>query len=186
MKRGHFALCLIFLLSGLNTARAGTAQPAALPVLAQKVIPLAGKIALITIVGSVNISTDAIRACITQKVGDAYRLEAAEKDRAAVQDMGVFRGMVGVTAAPDPAGGVALTYTVSENPVVKRIKFAANTPDKEPTIPTATLLAQMKFKTGQVLNTKVLFSDLAALFNHETGYVAKQGYLFRCERSTEC
>lgn len=163
---------------GLNAAPAGNTPPA--PPLASAPAPppvLLGKIAHIRIFGSGHISADVISSHLTQKVGDFYSPAAAEKDRAAVMDMGVFNGPVILSAAPSPAGGVDLNYTVTEYPVIKGIRFTANTPSKEPTIPVGTLLVQMKTHVGQVLNTKVLISDLDALFNHDTGYVSKQGYI---------
>jgi len=178
--RPYFVIALVFLLGGLtyglNAAPAvPTPPPASVPALPPVLL---GKIAHIRIVGTKNIPADAIRAVLTSKVGDLYSPVAAERDRAAVTDMDVFNGPVVLSAAPNPAGGVDLTYAVAENPVVKNIRFTANTPTKEPTIPAATLIALMKTRVGQVLNTKILVSDLNALFNHDTGYVSKQGYIF--------
>ena len=178
--RPRFIIALILLLlgtlsGGLNAALAGDTPP--VPAAASEIIPLTGKIAHITILGNKNVLSDAIRAVLTSKVGDSYRPEAAEKDLAAINAMGVFQKTAGESATAVP-GGVDLVCTVAENPVVKSIRFTANTPNKEPTLPAAMLLAQMKTRVGQVLNTNILTSDLDALFNHSTGLVVKQGYLF--------
>lgn len=135
----------------------------------------AGRIARISIVGNKNTGAAAVLA---EKVGDVYSPAAAEKDRAALQSMGIFIGTVGEAATPDKAGGVDVTYTVVGCPVVKGIVFTADTPDKQPTIPAGTLSVLMKTRVGQVLNTRVLVSDLDALFNRSTGYATQHGYIF--------
>lgn len=137
-----------------------------------------GKIARIVILGSKNVPESDIRAALTEKIGDAYSPQAAEKDRAAVQALGFFQGTVAESAAPDPAGGVDLTFTVAEYPIVTSIKFVADTPTKEPAIPSATLVSQMTFKVGQVLDVNVLYRDFTTLFDSNKGYVTQQGYLF--------
>ena len=91
--------------------------------------------------------------------------------------MGYFNGDIGVDATPDPAGGVDLTYTVVENPVVKTIKFVANTKTGEPSVASATLKGLMDTKEGQVLNTNTLVRDLDRLFNRQTGYMRSKGYI---------
>ncbi len=138
-----------------------------------------GKVAQIAIRGNVNVTTAAIRSVITNlKVGSLYSQAAAEKDRASIKDMGYFNGEVALAAVADPAGGVDVAYTVKENPIVKGIKFTANTPTGEPTIPSATLKGLMQTKEGHVLNTKTLELDLSNLFSRQNGYVRKQGYIF--------
>ena len=142
---------------------------------------LTGRVSRITIIGNANINGDAIRAVITQaglRLGDAYTAGLADAARDAVKGMGYFNGDVGIAAEPDPAGGVDVAFTVKENPVVKTIKFTANTPTGEPTIPAATLKSKMTTQEGKVLNTNVLVRDLDGLFNHQTGYVRSQGYIF--------
>jgi outer membrane protein insertion porin family len=138
-----------------------------------------GKIAQIIIVhkGTANISNDAIRAIMTEKVGDQYDPDKAGADQAAIKGMGYFNGDVGLDVTPDPAGGLDLTYTVVENPVVKNIVFTANTKNGQPSVTSASLLAQMNTKPGQVLNTNTLVRDLDHLFNRQTGYIAQQGYI---------
>lgn len=140
---------------------------------------LTGKIAQINIVhkGTAHISNDAIRAVMTEKVGDPYNPTAAQKDQDAIKGMGYFSSDVGLDVTPDPAGGVDLTYTVVENPIIKKIVFTANTPNGQPSVPATTLLPLMETKTGQVLNTNTLVRDLDSLFNRQTGYVRQKGYI---------
>lgn len=142
---------------------------------------LTGRVSRITILGNSNINSDAIRLVISQaglKLGEAYTAGTADAARDAVKAMGYFNGDIGLTADNDPAGGVDVAFTVKENPVVKTIKFTANTPSGEPTIPAATLKSKMTTQEGKVLNTNILVQDLDKLFNHQTGYVRSQGYIF--------
>ncbi len=141
--------------------------------------PLAGRIAQIIIIhkGTAIISNDAILAQMTEKVGDQYDPDKAGADQAAIKGMGYFNGDVGLDVTPDPAGGLDLTYTVLENPVIKKIVFTANTPGGQPSVPAATLLAQMATQQGQVLNTNTLTRDLDHLFNRQTGYMRQKGYV---------
>ncbi len=173
----HFRLCAVCLAltplalcSGPAFAQAKAPTPAA-PV-------LTGPVTKISIVGLKNISLATVQAKLTLKVSDAYTPEAAQKDAAAIQSIGVFNGQVTEAATPASPKGVDLAYTVSENPIVQSIHITANTPSGLPSVPAADLMAQMKTKTGQVLNTNSLVSDLDSLFNHTNGYVTKQGYIF--------
>ena len=154
-----------------STSTTATAAPEA---------PMAvGKIAKITVTGNKNISPDAILAVISQKIGDQYSQTAAENDREAIKDMGYFNGEVGLTATQDPAGGVDVGYSVTENPIVKKIVFTANTPDGQPTkeISADILKAKMDTKEGQVLNVNVFKRDLEKLFDRQTGYTREKGFI---------
>ncbi len=142
---------------------------------------LTGRISRILIVGNQNINDAAIRGVITAaglKLGGPYTPVNAAAARDAVKSMGYFNGDVGLSGAQDPAGGVDVTYTVKENPLIKTIKFTANTPNGEPTIPPDKLKSLMATKEGQVLNTNILVRDLDNLFNHTTSYVYQQGFIF--------
>lgn len=138
---------------------------------------LTGKLDRIEIKGNVNISTPAIMAVMTQKVGEPYSADSADRDRAAIKNMGYFNGDVVLTATKNATGGIDETYTVTENPLIKKIVFTANTPSGVPSIAPAILLSKMSTKEGQVLNTNTLVKDLDLLFNHNTGYVSSQGYI---------
>jgi outer membrane protein insertion porin family len=147
---------------------------------------LTGRISRISIVGNQNINDASIRSVITNAglhLGDAYTQANAAAARDAVKAMGYFNGDIGLTGAADPAGGVDITFTVKENPIVKTIKFTANTPDGEPIIPSGNLKPSDKLKSlmttkeGQVLNTTILVRDLDSLFNHTNSYAYQQGYI---------
>jgi len=142
---------------------------------------LTGRVSRIAVLGNQNISDAAIRAVITGaglRLGEPYSAGVAVSARDAVKNMGYFNGDVGLSGGQDPAGGVDVMFVVKENPVVKAIKFTANTPNGQPTIPAAKLKSLMQTKEGQVLNTSVLVTDLDKLFNHTTGYAFSQGYIF--------
>nr|MDQ2687265.1 BamA/TamA family outer membrane protein [Armatimonadota bacterium] len=143
---------------------------------------LTGKISSIAIVGNVHIVTAAIRAVMAQKVGSPYNAALADKDHDQIKAMGYFNGDVVLNAVPNATGGVDETYTVTENPVVKKIVFTANTPNGKPTIPEDKLRTlkppyNIETQAGQVLNTSTLVRDLDKLFNHQTGYFRSQGYI---------
>lgn len=173
----HFRLCAVLLaLTPLAVRPAFAQAPAKAP--SPTAPALTGTVTHIRIAGLKNVSLDTVQAKLTLNVGDAYTPEAAQKDAAAVQSIGVFNGQVTATATPTSPSGIDLTYTVSENPIVQSIHITANTPSGQPSVPAADLMAQMKTKIGGVLNTNILVSDLDSLFNHTNGYVTKQGYLF--------
>ncbi len=142
---------------------------------------LSGRISRILIAGNRNINDAAIRGVITSaglKLGDTYTPDNAAAARDAVKAMGYFNGDIVLSGTQDPAGGVDITFTVKENPVIKTIKFTANTPNGEPTIASDKLRSLMTTKEGQVLNTNILVSDLDKLFNHTNSYVYQQGFIF--------
>lgn len=142
---------------------------------------LTGRVSRVLIVGNKNINDVAIRGVITNaglKLGDTYTPANAASARDAIKAMGYFNGDVGLSGTQDPAGGVDITFTVKENPVIKTIKFSANTPTGEPTIASDKLKSLMTTKEGQVLNTNILVRDLDSLFNHTTSYVYQQGFIF--------
>ena len=149
-----------------------------LPALAQDAAPT-GKIAQLNLVhkGTANIRNEAIRAVMAENVGDPYSPAAADRDAKAIKGMGDFNGTIQGVATADPAGGVDLTFTVVENPLIRKSVFTANTPDGQPSVPAATLLAQMDTKLGQVLNTTTLVRDLDKLFSHRAGFLRTQGYI---------
>lgn len=137
-----------------------------------------GKIARVSIAGNVRVPSSDILSHVAEKTGDIYDPAAASKDQAAIKALGLFNGSVGLITTPDPAGGTDVSFKVSENPVIKAIRFTANTPDGLPTLSADTLKSLMQTREGRTLNTKTLARDLDALFNHQTGEVRKQGLVF--------
>ncbi len=142
---------------------------------------LTGRISRVLIVGNKNINDAAIRGVVTSaglKLGDTYTAANAASARDAVKAMGYFNGDIGLSGSQDPAGGVDVTFIAKENPLIKTIKFTANTPNGEPTVSADKLRSLMTTKEGQVLNTNILVRDLDSLFNHTTSYVYQQGFIF--------
>lgn len=127
-----------------------------------------GILAAINIQGNINISADAIRQVLRQKVAQPYSDTAAESDRQAIQDMGYFSAVTLHTDVDPQTGEVTETYNVVENPRVSKIVITGNT-----VISTAKLLSLMETKPGEVLNTNTLAEDIQALMN----YYRQQGYI---------
>ena len=127
-----------------------------------------GSISAIVIKGNTNISTDAIRAVLLQKVGQPYSDTSAETDRQAIEDMGYFSA---VTFQPqqDSAGTVTETYSVVENPRIAQISITGNT-----VYTTAVLLAKMRTHVNTILNTNTLAQDIQTIVQtyHDAGYRA--------------
>ncbi len=125
------------------------------------------KVAQVAIAGNQNINADTIQNSIKLKVGDDYTEQATNEDRAAIMQLGYF---VAVTVhKEDVPGGIKVTYEVTENPKINDVKIIGSDP-----IPAAELLAIMKTKPGQVLNTLTLNQDIEEIQGHYTdkGYIA--------------
>ncbi len=75
-----------------------------------------GRIARINIVhaGGASVPTPKILTMVSQKIGDAFDPDAAQRDLAAIRGLGYFNGGVKLTTERDPTGGINLTYTVAE------------------------------------------------------------------------
>ena len=157
-------------ISGINTGQSAVSAANTAPV-------LPGKVARISIRGNSAISTEAIRAYISQKIGSPYNPTLADRDRDQVKGMGYFNGEIGLSAIPNGVGGVDEVYTVAENPVIKRIVFTANTASGQPSVPSDKLKTLIDTHEGQVLNTNTLVRDIDKLFNHNSGYMRQQGYI---------
>lgn len=157
-------------ISGINSGPSGATSANSAP-------NLPGKVARITIRGNSAISTEAIRAYVSQKIGSPYNPAQADRDRDQVKGMGYFNGEIGLSAIPNGVGGVDETYTVAENPVIKHIVFTANTANGQPSVPSDKLKTLIDTHEGQVLNTNTLVRDIDKLFNHNSGYMRQQGYI---------
>jgi outer membrane protein insertion porin family len=147
---------------------ATSAAPATPAPSAQPAAPAAGASVItdIAITGNQNINAETIRGAITLKPGDEFSDEAAEKDKAAIMSLGYFSAVT--LRQENVPGGVKLTYEVTENPKVTDIKIEGCGP-----VPAAAILAVMKTKPGQVLNTSTLDQDIMAIQT----YYGEQRYL---------
>ena len=123
------------------------------------------KIVQIQISGNQNINSDAVLAVITTKVGDNYEQAKIDADKIAIIGLGYFNA---VTERKEPiAGGVSLTYEVTENPRITEIKILNSDP-----VPAEKVLEVMKSKPNEILNDNILRQDYEAI----QAYYADLGY----------
>jgi len=86
-----------------------------------------GVIARINVQGNRRVETDAIRASLPLKVGDAFDREKLKNALLAVWRMGYFNDVkLDVSAAKPPLTGFVLTVLVSEKPAVREVKLEGN------------------------------------------------------------
>lgn len=124
------------------------------------------KVVEVAISGNQNINTDTIMNTVSLKPGDDYTEQAVEKDRTAILSLGYFSA---VTVHKDEvAGGVKITYEVTENARITEIKVVGSDP-----FPAQKICELMKTKPGQVLNTTTLNQDIEAIQQ----YYGDQGYI---------
>lgn len=124
------------------------------------------KVVEVAVIGNQNINTDTIRNAVSLKPGDVFTQEAVEKDKVSVMSLGYFSAVT--TRNENVAGGVKVTYEVTENSKITDVKIVGSEP-----VPSATVLGLMKTKPGQVLNTTTLNQDIEAVQN----YYLDQGYI---------
>jgi len=117
-----------------------------------------GALGEILIAGNKNITGEAIRAILKQKVGQPFSPTDAESDRQAIQDMGYFSAVTLRTTVAPVTNQVSETYTLVENPRVTAIVFTGNSVESSPV-----LLKVMQTQTGQVLNTNLLSKDIQSI-----------------------
>jgi len=125
------------------------------------------KVVEVAVSGNQNINADTIKNAVALKVGDDYAEQAVEKDRASIMSLGYF---VAVTVhKEDTAGGMKVTYEVTENPKLSGVKVTGSEP-----IPAAKIAEAMKTKVGHVLNTTTLNQDIEAIQAEyqDQGYIA--------------
>src|SRR5712672_1066550 len=118
---------ILFLATLTVAAAAALAeQPAAAPEEAASVAE-SGVIARINVQGNRRVETDAIRASLPLKVGDAFDREKLKNALLAVWRMGYFNDVkLDVSAAKPPLTGFVLTVLVSEKPAVREVKLEGN------------------------------------------------------------
>lgn len=125
------------------------------------------QIVQVDVTGNDKISKDAILAVVNLKPGIPYNEKEVEDARNAIQGMGYFERVI--VSKETVEGGVKITFTVVENPVVKEIKVTGNT-----AIPTDKILSLMRTSVGSVLNTNTLERDIEAIRKYylEKRYIA--------------
>ena len=127
----------------------------------------AAKVVEVAVAGNANINTDTIKNVISLKPGDEHTEQAVEKDRASIMSLGYFSAVT--KRVEEVAGGVKVTYEVTENPRITEVKILGSGP-----ITTDKILAVMKTKSGQVLNSTTLDQDIDSIqaLYRDQGYIA--------------
>lgn len=121
----------------------------------------------VVVAGNRAIAEDVIRKAVTLKPGDECSEAATAKDRGAVLALGSFSD-VKVSRSDLPAG-VKITYEVTENPTVTRIRITGSAP-----VPYADIRKLISAKIGEPLNSAALNRDIEAIQSHyyNQGYFA--------------
>jgi len=130
------------------------------------------KIEAIRIEGNRRIETDAIRARIKTKVGEAIDRAKLADDVKNVYGLGFF-GHVTVTKSQGKEG-VILTFQVEENPVVRQISIIGNE-----SVESEKIREALSLTTGSTLDYPLLFENqerIEALYRAEGYYLASVRY----------
>ena len=128
---------------------------------------LTGKnVAFVDVAGTVNIKPEDVLAATRLKPGDLWTPDKVRQDLRLIYELGIFSDVTAdFTAIPE---GVKVVYNVKENPVLKGIVIQGNQKvAKEKLLPLVTV------KTGAVLNSKTVATNLRAIEEYYKG----QGYI---------
>ncbi|MDQ6932321.1 MAG: BamA/TamA family outer membrane protein [Candidatus Eremiobacteraeota bacterium] len=120
----------------------------------------------VSVSGNVRVPTDRILAVVKLRPGMPYDAAVVQQDLRNIAALGFFADQVPPLIRQRP-GGVAVTYRVIENPIIKRVTFTGNTH-----VPADTLLALMDTAVGQVLNTNTFHQDVLKI----NSYYDRIGY----------
>ena len=89
--------------------------------------PDAGTLSRVAVQGNRRVETDAIRAALPLKAGDAYDKPKLKQALLALWRMGYFNDLkLDVSSLPPPLVGQVLTVIVSEKPAIKEVKLEGN------------------------------------------------------------
>ncbi|MBI2263700.1 MAG: BamA/TamA family outer membrane protein [Armatimonadetes bacterium] len=137
----------------------------AAPVAAQESPAPPPNVTDVAVSGNTQVSVEEILKVVTIKVGDPYGPEQLKKDLQAIFDTGYFTD-VRVDSRPYK-GGLAVTFQVLENPVIREIEISGTE-----IVPVEKIRSLMKTVQGKILNTKVLYEDLIEINNYyeDLGY----------------
>ncbi|MBC5810182.1 MAG: BamA/TamA family outer membrane protein [Candidatus Eremiobacteraeota bacterium] len=128
--------------------------------------PSAPIVISVDVSGNAHVPTDRILSVVRTKAGDPFDEKIVQADIAAIFDLGYFTDQVPplIRQRPD---GIAVTFRVVENPVVKDIVITGNDH-----VAKDTLLALMDTAVGQVFNTSTFRQDVIKI----NSYYDKIGY----------
>jgi len=128
--------------------------------------PAAPNVVSVSVSGNVHVPTDRILAAVKLRPGMRYDPAVVQQDLQSIFALGFFSDQVPPLIRQRP-GGVAVTYRVIENPIIKRVTFIGNAH-----VPADTLLALMDTAVGQVLNTNTFHQDVLKI----NSYYDRIGY----------
>lgn len=116
--------------------------------------------------GNDEVASNYILAAVETKVGDFLDRDKLQKDIESIYNQGFF-SYVDVDLSAEP-GGVAVFFSVRENPVVEQIAFTGNTVYKS-----ETLMKEVFTQEGTVFNRVFFRNDLDRIQEkyHKDGYV---------------
>lgn len=142
-------------------------QPAAPPDSSPQPTDGPPRIVNIEVTGNVQIPDEEILQVVSTRIGDPLLEPRIRRDMQAIFDLGYFTDVrLDTPLAP---GGLRLIFRVLENPMVNEIRLVGNE-----VVETEQLRAVMESKTGQILNTRTIHSDIQAInnyYNEELGYL---------------
>jgi outer membrane protein insertion porin family len=120
----------------------------------------------VAVKGNSAITSDYILGVVETKAGKPLNRDTLQKDIEAIYNQGFF-SFVDVELSASP-GGVAVTYSVRENPIVEEITFSGNTVYKSDV-----LMKEVLTQVGAVFNRVFFRNDLDRVQDkyHKDGYV---------------
>lgn len=121
----------------------------------------------IEIEGNQQVPAEEVLQVISTRIGDPLLEPRIRRDMQAIFDLGYFTDVrLDTRYAP---GGVRIVFRVLENPVVQNIEITGNQ-----LVPLDKLQSLMETKSGEILNTRTLQSDIQNInkyYNEELGYL---------------
>ena len=116
--------------------------------------------------GNEQVTSEYILGVVETKAGDTLDRDALQKDIESIYNQGFF-SFVDVDLSSEPSG-VAVVYSVMENPIVEEITFTGNTVYKS-----ETLMKEVFTQVGTVFNRVFFRNDLDRIQDkyHKDGYV---------------
>lgn len=124
------------------------------------------KVAFVEVAGAINLKPETILAATRLKPGDLWTPDKVRQDLRLIYEMGTFSDVTAdFTLIPE---GVKVVYNVKENPVLKGSVVQGNQKVSKEKV-----LSLMTVKTGAVLNSQTVATNLRAVEEHYKG----QGYI---------
>jgi len=123
-------------------------------------------VARVNVSGNSQVTSDYILGVVSTKVGQTLDRDVLQKDIEAIYNQGFF-SFVDADLTPEP-DGVAVTFSVRENPIVESIVFEGNT-----VYTSEQLMKEVFSQVGTVFNRVFFRNDLDRIQNryHTDGYV---------------